>query len=78
MALTQLNTDGYIQLAKALQGLDKKSFWMSFDAEADVMYVNFAWPPKIATDSEATDDDVVIRYQDGEVIGLTVLSVSTR
>jgi uncharacterized protein YuzE len=42
------------------------------------LYVNFQQPAVAATDSEVTDDDVVIRYAEGEVIGLTILSVSQR
>ena len=42
---------------------------MSYDAEADVLYVNFKKPSE-ATDSELTDDDVIIRYEGEEVIGL--------
>ncbi len=51
---------------------------MMFDAEADVLYVNFQSPAQAATDSEVTDDDVVIRYARDEVVGLTILSVSNR
>jgi len=34
--------------------------------------------PSCATDSELTDDDVIIRYEGTEVVGLTVLHASTR
>ena len=47
-------------------------------AEADVLYINFQQPAIAATDSEVTDDDIVIRYANHEVIGLTILSVSQR
>jgi uncharacterized protein YuzE len=50
---------------------------MSYDAEADVLYVNFKRPSD-ATDSELTDDDVIIRYEGEEVIGLTILHASQR
>ena len=49
----------------------------TYDAEADVLYMEFKKPAH-ATDSERTDDDVIIRYEDGEVVGLTVLHASTR
>jgi len=51
--------------------------WSSYDADADVLYINFK-KPSVATDSELTDDDVIIRYEDDEVIGLTVLRASER
>jgi uncharacterized protein YuzE len=42
-----------------------------------VLYINFKKPGH-ATDSEMTDDDVIVRYENGEVIGLTVLHASKR
>ena len=78
MALTQVNVGSYLNIAKALQTVEQRPCWMMFDAEADVLYINFQQPAVAATDSEVTDDDVVIRYAEGEVIGQTVLSVSQR
>lgn len=51
--------------------------WSSYDAEADVLYVNFKKPAH-ATDSELTDDDVIVRYEGNEIIGYTILHASTR
>ena len=34
--------------------------------------------PAYATDRELTDDDVIIRYEGEEVIGLTILHASQR
>ena len=65
----------------------KHCLWSSYNAEADVLYVNFKKRvprsedpdvPGHADDSELTDDDVIIRYEQGEVIGLTILNVSQR
>ena len=78
MALTQVNVGSYLNIAKALQTIEQRPCWMMFDAEADVLYINFQQPAVAATDSEVTDNDVVIRYADDEVIGLTILSVSQR
>jgi uncharacterized protein YuzE len=78
MALTQVNVGSYLNIAKALQTIEQRPCWMMFDAEADVLYINFQQPAVAATDSKVTDNDVVIRYADDEVIGLTVLSVSQR
>jgi uncharacterized protein YuzE len=78
MALTQVNVDSYLTVAKALQTVEQRPCWMMFDAEADVLYINFQQSAVAATDSEVTDDDIVIRYADDEVIGLTILSVSQR
>jgi uncharacterized protein YuzE len=55
----------------------KNIVWLSYDAEADVLYINFR-KPSIATDSELTDEDVIIRYAGDEVVGYTVLHASQR
>jgi len=78
MALTQVNVGSYLNIAKALQTIEQRPCWMMFDAEADVLYINFQQPAVAATDSEVTDNDIVICYADDEVIGLTILSVSQR
>lgn len=55
----------------------ERSIWSSYDQEADVLYVNFRKPAN-ATDSELTDDDIIIRYEGDEVIGFTVLHAASR
>jgi uncharacterized protein YuzE len=42
-----------------------------------VLYINFKKPSR-ATDTEMTDNDVLVRYENDEVIGLTVLHASKR
>ena len=56
--------------------LERRAFTWDYDREADVLYVTFERAK--ATDSDLTDDDVVLRYRDDEIIGLTVLHASTR
>lgn len=51
--------------------------WSSYDSEADVLYINFK-KPAVATDSELADDDVIVRYEGDEIIGLTILHASAR
>jgi len=64
-------------LTPQLLGLPFKRIWYSYDEEADVLYFNFK-KPSHADDSELTDDDVIIRYEKGEVVGITVLHASKR
>lgn len=49
----------------------------AYDAEADVLYINFKKPSQ-ATDSELTEYDIIVRYENEEVVGLTVLHASKR
>ena len=69
--------DRYVHLIPAVKHSPKHYLWSSYDAEADVLYVNLK-KPSHADDSELTDDDVIIRYEQGEVIGLTILNASRR
>ncbi len=64
-------------LAPQLLSIPFKRMWYSYDDEADVLYLNFK-KPSHADDSELTDDDVIIRYEKGEVVGITVLHASKR
>ena len=67
----------FVKIAPAVLNSPGKFLWSSYYAEADVLYVNFKRSEK-ATDSELTDDDVIVRYDGEEVIGLTVLHASWR
>jgi len=67
----------YLPLIAAVKGAPQKYLWSSYDAEADVLYINFRKPSR-ATDSELTDDDVIIRYEGEEIVGLTILHASRR
>ena len=66
-----------IALTPALRQVPGGSLWSSYDDEADTLYLNFR-RPAVATDSELTDDDVIVRYEGDEVIGLTILHASRR
>lgn len=75
MALS--NVQEYIKLVPAVKGSPNLYLWSSYDAEADILYVNFK-KPSHATDSELTDDDIIIRYDGEEIIGLTILHANKR
>lgn len=57
--------------------LNQKNIWLSYDEEADVLYVNFK-KPSHADDSELLDNDVVVRYEKNEVIGMTIMNASRK
>jgi uncharacterized protein YuzE len=75
--MAALPIDAYLRLLPSLKQTGRGALWMSYDAEADVPYVNFK-KPSYATDSELTDDEVIIRYEGEKVIGLTILHASER
>jgi len=79
MALASINIEQYVKVAANANLLPKRDFYLSYDAEADIAYINFHNPARAADDSELTDDDVIIRYdKDEEIIGLTILHASKR
>jgi len=56
----------------APETLDVKS-----DEEGDVLYIAFS-PETVPDDSELTENDVLLRYKDDKIIGLTILHFSER
>ncbi|MFO7682483.1 MAG: DUF2283 domain-containing protein [Chloroflexota bacterium] len=78
MATTGIVTlQPYLKLLSTVQQSPQKSVWLTYDQEADVMYINFK-KPGVATDSELMDDDVIVRFEDEEIIGFTILHASER
>jgi uncharacterized protein YuzE len=67
----------YLKLIPAGNRAPQHAVWLTYDTEADTLYVNYK-KPSHATDSEMTEDDVIIRYEGEEVIGFTVLHASKR
>jgi uncharacterized protein YuzE len=66
-----------MQALKAVSHSNADNLHIRYDKEADVMYVSFG-PPVPADDSELGEDDILYRYKDGEVVGLTVTHFSNR
>jgi len=75
--MATVTVDEYTRMIHAVKHSPKQYLWSSYDAGADVLYVNFK-KPSHADESELTDDDVIIRYEHGEVIGLTIMNASKR
>jgi len=75
--MAALNIQQIVDLAPQLLRLPFRQVWTSYDPEADVLYLNFK-KPSHADDTELTDDDILIRYEKGEVVGVTILHASRR
>lgn len=72
------NQHDYLTLIPAVRSSPGGCLWASYDEEADVLYVHFKTPGAAATDSELTDDDIILRYDGAEIIGITILHASQR
>ena len=51
--------------------------WIDYDEEADVLYVNFK-KPSHADDAQLLDNDVIVRYEKGSIVGITILNAKKR
>jgi len=75
--VASLDVKEFLELTPHLLKMPFKRLWYSYDEEADVLYLNFK-KPSHADDSELTDDDIIIRYEKGEVVGITILNARKR
>ena len=75
--MAALEVKRILNLIPELLEIPYPRIWTTYDKEADVLYINFK-KPSHADDSELTDDDMIIRYEEGEVIGVTILNASKR
>ncbi len=75
--MTVIEINQILNLTPQLVNMPFKRIWSSYDKEADVLYLNFKKPSR-ADDTELTDDDIIIRYEKREIVGITVLHASKR
>ena len=75
--MAQRTVDDYLKIFPVVKSAPQKYLWSSYDSEADVLYVNFK-KPSHATESELTDDDIIIRYEGETIVGITILHASKR
>ena len=66
-----------MQALKAVKQSNANDIHIRYDQEADVMYVSIRTPIP-ADDTELGDDDILYRYANGQVIGLTITHFSNR
>lgn len=72
----------YIKVAEAVSrvvmGSGLPLLRVSYDPAGDVLYIHFTEEPVKADDSEFMEDEVVVRYRGGEIVGVTILNASRR
>jgi uncharacterized protein YuzE len=51
--------------------------WFDYDKEADVLYMSFRKPQR-ATETVELEDDILVRKDGREIVGLTILNASSR
>jgi uncharacterized protein YuzE len=64
-----------VDMLPAILEFPVKKFHVDYDKEADVLYISFERPQK-ATDTEVTEEGILLRYRDDKLVGITVLNAS--
>jgi len=72
-----LEVERMLTLVPRLLEVPHNRIWTTYDKEADVLYVNFK-KASHADDSEITDDDIIVRYESGQIVVITILNASKR
>lgn len=75
--MEQKNIEQLIGATPYLLKSPYRKLWIDYDQEADVLYINFKRPQK-ATDSEMTENGILLRYREDELVGMTILDASQR
>jgi len=52
-----------------------KNLWVDYDEEADVLYLHFRKPNR-ADNTIMEDDNLLVRYENDEIVGVTLLHAS--
>ncbi|MCW5849398.1 MAG: DUF2283 domain-containing protein [Anaerolineae bacterium] len=66
-----------VQAVPFLLQMPTQHLSVDYDREADVLYLSFQQPQQ-ATDSQMTDEGILLRYRDDTLVGITILEASTR
>jgi uncharacterized protein YuzE len=69
-----IDLNAYLGLIPHLERAPK-GVWISYDADADVLYVSLG-EPSTADDTEMDEQGVLTRYANGKVVGYTILNAS--
>ena len=75
--MAEIEVEKVLSIVPELISIPHRRIWTAYDEEADVLYISFK-KPSHADDSELTDDDILVRYEKGQVVGITVLNASKR
>lgn len=76
-AINKEMIDSCLGLSSQLVRLPVKHIWVDYDEEADVLYLSFRKPQRAKKTIE-TDDDVLIRTDDNQIVGITIMNASNR
>jgi uncharacterized protein YuzE len=66
-----------IALATTMLALPAQHVWLDYDKQADVLYMSFRKPQR-AKETIELEDDILVRKDGKEIVGLTIMNASSR
>ncbi len=69
--MADMTVERIIPLAHELVDSAHENLWITYDRDADVLYISLQRPDQ-ADDADYRDDGIVVRYREGHVIGYTI------
>jgi uncharacterized protein YuzE len=66
-----------IAAATKIMKLPARHVWLDYDKEADVLYMSFRKPQR-AKETIELEDDILLRKDGKEIVGLTILNASSK
>lgn len=75
--MEEIIPESVLQAIPMLVDFPQERFWVDYDSQADVLYISFR-SPQDADDSIMTEEGILLRYRQEELVGVTVLDASER
>ena len=75
--MAEIEIENILKVLKAVNNSHVKDMHVRSDQEADTMYVNFGASIP-ADDSELAENNILYRYREGEIVGITVTHFTDR
>lgn len=63
----------FVALATEMSQFRTRHMWLDYDKEADVLYVSFRKPQR-ATETIELSDDILVRKDGRDIVGLTIMN----
>jgi uncharacterized protein YuzE len=75
--MAEIEIENILKALKVVNHNHVKDMHVHYDEETDTMYVNFGAPIP-ADDSELGANNILYRYREGEIVGVTVTHFNQR
>ncbi|HMF30768.1 MAG TPA: DUF2283 domain-containing protein [Candidatus Lokiarchaeia archaeon] len=73
--MAELDVNQILRIVPEILKVPTPQMWTDYDQEADVLYINFK-KPSHADDTQFIGEDVIVRYEKEEIVGITILNAS--